>query len=461
MTRALLVALIATLALTAPATAASTGDLYLNSDGSLAAQPAGPSQTCISLTSTGPASASKTFASALADGQLRVEGQTLSLLLALAPNPTAGTGLTVNGQLEAASASATDTVTVANGASVPSPLRLAFPLDATNGTGNLTLTITVTKTGAGPVAVGQSLGILCGDQGSRLSSLAYEEAAGGADDGGDGDSGGGLSVPAILGIALLAGLTTLAAGALAISGRSVSARRIHLLLGATAGLLLAVAILDLVPEAVELNESAPYTIIAGLLVLFLVRHFAGDHGHDQGAGHAHGQDGHGHPHETREEHHGHVVATHATGLAAITFFALGFHRFVDGLVLPAAFELNSAVGLAAASAVLIHQFPDGIAAASLFLAAGWRRKKVLLGILVMALLTPIGSVAGLFLLGQEALVGHLIALAAATFIFIPLAELLPELRAREHRWPVAVGFVIGCAVALVIVFIPALLGFEV
>lgn len=455
MTRPILLALVAMLALAATASAASTGDSYLNNDGSLAAQPSPPSQACLSLTAMGPASATKAFTGTIANGTFHLEPQTASLLLALAPNPTSGTGFTLQGELDVAGQTASDTITVASGASVPSPLRLAFPLDSANGTGPMGLTLTLTKTSAGPLALGHAIGILCGNDGSRLGGITYTQdgQAQHADDEDDHGEGTALSTPAVLGLALLAGLVTLLAGALAISGRTVSPRRIHLLLGATAGLLLAIAILDLVPEAVELNEDAPYTIIAGLLVLFLVRHFAGEHSH---GGHDHDDEPGS---ESQEQHHKHAVATHAAGLAVITFFALGFHRFVDGLVLPAAFELDSAVGFAAASAVLIHQFPDGIAAASLFLAAGWRRKKVLLGILIMALLTPIGSIAGLSLLGREALVGHLIALAAATFIFIPLAELLPELRAKEHRWPVGVGFVAGYIVAIAIVFVPGLLGF--
>ncbi len=457
MKRILLVAALLALVLV-PATAAtqSSGDLYPQPSGTLSLTSGGPAQPCLALTATSSATVTKTFTGPFANTTATLVKQTLSALLSLGANPMAGTGFTLQGQLTVGGKSSSDLITVPSGTSAPSPLRLAFPIEAVaNVTGIATLTLTLTKTGTGPVIVGQSISIFCATQDTRLSSITFEPAAAATSESGSGASSGGLSIPTVFGIAVLAGVVTLIAGALAVAGRSISARRIHLLLGATAGLLIAIAILDLVPEAIELNHDATYTIVIGLLVLFFIRHYAGDHGHDHG-----GHDAH-HDHESSDEHHTHSVATHTASLALVTFFALGFHRFVDGLVLPAAFELNSAVGFAAASAVLIHQFPDGIAAASLFLAAGWNRKKVLIGIAIMAALTPVGSVVGLFLLGQDALVGHLIGLAAATFIFIPLAELLPELRAREHRTPVGIGFGIGYLVAFAIVFIPGLLGIRV
>jgi zinc transporter ZupT len=419
--------------------ATSSGDLFLQSDGTLAAQP-GNQGNCLTLAAGGGTSASASFTGTPFNGTYSIPGQTAVLDLAYAGGATSGTGFTVSATLTLGSATGLQAAkSYGAGAAVDSPATLAFTVPAgDNLTGPIRLDVTLTK--AGPAPIGQSVSVVCGSASTKLHAIQAETVEPGTIVGGDGDEGGSGS---------------------GLGFGYVSQRRIHFLLGATAGLLLAIAMLDLVPEAIELNEAAPYTIVAGLIVLFLVRHFAGDHGHDHSGGapeHHHDEHGHEHAHDE----HGHErVASHAIGLAVIAFFALGFHRFVDGLVLPAAFELDSAVGFAAASAVLIHQFPDGIAAASLFLAAGWRRKKVLIGIAIMAVLTPLGSLAGLALIGSETLVGHLVALAAATFIFIALAELLPELRAPEQRAPVGWGFGVGCAVALLVVLIPGLVGIEV
>ncbi|HLE97711.1 MAG TPA: ZIP family metal transporter [Candidatus Thermoplasmatota archaeon] len=232
-------------------------------------------------------------------------------------------------------------------------------------------------------------------------------------------------------VALGAAAVTLLAGVLVLVGRPTSERRVHLLLGATAGLLLAVALLDLVPEAIELEPDAGVTMAAGVLALFLVRWLTGGHDHTHGGE----DDGHGHG--------GH--GGRAARLAVLAAVALGFHRLVDGFVLPATLGLESAAGLAAAAAILVHQFPDGIAAATLFVAAGWRRARTVRGVAVLAVLTPLGALVGLLLADISGFAGHLVALAAASFIFIALAELLPELRSHAQRHVVGIGFLLGYA----------------
>lgn len=244
----------------------------------------------------------------------------------------------------------------------------------------------------------------------------------------------------VLLVALGAAAVTLLAGATVLLGRAIDPRRVHLLLGATAGLLLAIALTDLVPEAIELAPAAPTTLALGVLALFLVKWITGGHEH------GHGPEGH---HEAHGEGHGHAhgVAGHATRLAVLAGVALGFHRLVDGFVLPAALGLEDAAGTAAAAAILLHQFPDGVAAATIFLAAGWRRARAARSVALLAAMTPLGAAAGLAVAGVTGLAGHLVALAAASFVFIALAELLPELQDRKYRGVVAVGFVLGYAAA--------------
>lgn len=428
--------------------------LYLAADGTLTAEPGPSPQSCLALSATSPASVSQTFVGSAGNGTLSFPQQTALISLALDEGATAGSGFTLEASLDVGGQSYRAAKSYGAGAAVESPVLLTVPIASTaNTTGAVELALALTKSGAGPIAAGQTVSVLCDHAESRIHPLSYEHPAElpvSPDPGPEEPASGTYSIPAILGIAALAGLVTLAAGAVVLSGRSVSQRRIHFLLGATAGLLLTIAILDLVPEALEAAPAAPLTIAIALLVLFLVRHFAGDHSH-----------GHSHAEAHQDPGHKQHVGTHHVGLALIAFFALGFHRFIDGLVLPAAFEAGNTIGFAAASAVLIHQFPDGIAAASLFLAAGWPRRRVLAGVAVMAALTPVGSLVGLLVLGQDALVGHLIALAAATFIFIALAELIPELRAREQRMPVGIGFAVGYAVAFAIVLIPGFFGLHI
>lgn len=452
--------------------ATRTSDLYPTTDGKLANAPGSAPSACMTLSGPGATQAKKDFAGDLVAGDWTPTGQNVTLVVQLRGqngNAQSGTGFTLSGALQLGNLTPIEAPaeTFAPGTS-PTSATLRFPLanatQATSGPVKLSLLLAPAG-GALPVGAAQDLQVVCGTPNTRLASLTY---ATGAPPAGGGETApppgiGDVNLPLVAIVALIAGALTLVAGALVLAGKSISQRRIHLLLGATAGLLLAIALLDLIPEAFELNPLAPFTMAFGVLGLFAVKWAVGDHGHSHGGpsdhhgqdhGHDHG-DGHAHAHDHSE------ISTHSGSLALIAFFALAFHRFVDGLVLPAAFTLNNATGFAAASAVLIHQFPDGIAAATVFLVAGWSRKRVLRGVAFMAIMTPVGAAAGLFLLGLPGIVGHLVALAAATFIFIALAELLPELSGREHRARVAVGFGIGYAVALAVILIPRFLGVEV
>lgn len=457
--------------------------LYLGATGTLDSQTGTPAdQPCLTLSPTSAATATKDFQGNLANQSYRLDTDTLVVSLAFQGGSTSGSGFTLDGKLQVGNLT---TLTASKdwgaGASLDSPTELAFSVVDMRGrdlAGPVHLTLALAKAGGGsPLPLAQQVSILCNSKDSKLLPFTYETPTNAT-----GDSGGtgqapssGLNIPLVIAVSLAAGAATMLAGAFVLAGRTVSERRIHLLLGATAGLLLTVAVVDLIPEAIELTAAAPLTMAIGLLVLFIVKQFAGhDHGH---GGHEHGREGrkhdphedeHGHVHE--DDHHGEhddgqAFAAHhprqGSSLALIAFFALAFHRFVDGLVLPAAFTLGSTLGFGVSAAVLLHQFPDGVAAATVFLAAGWDRRRVLKGVAFMAIMTPIGTLVGLMLAAQSELVGHLTALAAATFVFIALAELLPELGSRKHRLPVGIGFLIGFAVALVIVLIPHLLGVSV
>ena len=247
---------------------------------------------------------------------------------------------------------------------------------------------------------------------------------------------GGIRALYVILIAIGAAIVTLIAGILPLIGKALSPQRMHLFLGITAGLLLSIALVDLIPEAIEEGGgSVAWTVALGVLVLYGVKHLAGET-------HSHAD------HEPHPDHHAPDpddphTDPHAGRFAMVAFGALLFHRLVDGLALPGAFAAGGDVGFAASSAVLIHQFPDGLAAASVFIAAGWRRARVLGAVLILAFMTPVGSLFGLAFAGIEGALPHLLALAAATFIFIALAELLPELRAKKYRFVVVVGFLIG------------------
>jgi zinc and cadmium transporter len=448
-------AILVLVALAGPAAAqTSNHDLFLLSDGSLAPDTTGAPTSCIALSPAGPQTATQSFSGRIGNDSVDIPAQTIVLTLQVAQGATAGTGFRVDGGLSIDGlAPLTATKSFGQGAAVDSPITLAFTIpQSLPSQGNVTLDVTLTKAGGPPVLGTQSVSILCNDADSRLRIAATQPntIAPGPEE--PGESGEGPSTLNVLLIAIGAGIVTLVAGLLVLIGKRISPRRLHLFLGLTAGLLMAIAIADLIPEAIEEGgENVAITIALSLLVLYLIKSLAGEHSHG---------DGGEHHHEGKEHGHG-EVATHSTSFAAVAFVALLIHRLVDGLALPGAFAAGDAIGFAASSAILVHQFPDGLAAASVFLATGWPRKRVIGTVAILALATPIGSLAGLAIASFESFLPYLLGIAAATFLFIALAELLPELRARQYRGVVVGGVVLGYIAAALIEVIAHGLGVEV
>lgn len=235
--------------------------------------------------------------------------------------------------------------------------------------------------------------------------------------------------PVLLVAGLAAGVA-LVAGLAAHAGRSLSKRGLHLLLGATAGLLVAVAFVDLIPEAVEGTPHAGWIVAVAFLGMTGLELMFGGH---EAHGHGHGDE---------------PLADRSTRVGLVGLAALSFHRLIGGLTLPAAFGVDAATGLGVAGAILLHQVPDGIAAVTLFSAAGWSDRRVLASLAIVATWVPVGAAIGI-----GASVGgwfpFLVAVSAATFLFIGAVELIPELHHGPHPRIVGLGVVVGVvAVAL-------------
>ena len=418
----------------------TTPPLFLMADGSLVEQ-SGSSQECLAVDAqSGTQTAS--FATTLANATHHIESSTVSLTVAFTANSNPGSGFRLDAALQQGNAPASSASrTYGPGASVGSPITLAFDVDDVEPSlGATTLTLTLTPTAIGGVLPGVlDVGVQCGVE-SRLHAFEYavftETEGDPFDDGHGHDEEGEIKTLYVILIAIGAAIVTFLAGILPLIGKALAPQRLHLFLGITAGLLLSIAMVDLIPEAIEEGGgSVAWTVALGILILYGVKHLAGEtHSHAD-----HGEHPSHHAPDAEDDH----TDPHAGRFAAVAFGALLFHRLVDGLALPGAFASGGDVGFAASSAILIHQFPDGLAAASVFLGAGWQRKKILLAVAGLAFATPLGSLAGLAFAGIDGALPHLLALAAATFIFIALAELLPELRAKQYRFIVVVGFLLG------------------
>jgi len=109
------------------------------------------------------------------------------------------------------------------------------------------------------------------------------------------------------------------------------------------------------------------------------------------------------------------------------------HKFVDGVVVVAAFLTDPILGLSTALAVLAHEVPHELSALAVLLKSGFRRKRAFLAKLATsAAIIPGGLFAFFWLAPMASLRPFVLVMAAALFSYIALVTLLPELQ-REIR----------------------------
>jgi zinc and cadmium transporter len=189
-----------------------------------------------------------------------------------------------------------------------------------------------------------------------------------------------------------------------------------------AGLLLGVAFGHLLPEAFHSDAAAEaigWTLLAGILGFFLLEKLSLIH-------HTHHHEGDAHHH-----HHGHDADEARRGGWPI-LVGDAFHNFADGVVIAAAFLTDVQLGVAATIAVMAHEIPHEVGDFMILLNAGFTRRRAFVFNLISGLSAVVGGVAGYFLL--ETMQGALpfaLALAGASFIYIALSDLLPEMMRRS------------------------------
>ncbi len=259
-----------------------------------------------------------------------------------------------------------------------------------------------------------------------------------------------LTLPLFVQIALaclLGGVLSLAAAALVLFG--LPKKWLSYAVSFSIGVLLATSLLHLLPEALE-SGLTPHEVfpvlLAGILGFFALEKFAiWRHSHGDEDQHADGaacQDHtHGHHHG---HHHGH------DGEAIGILVGDGFHNFTDGLLIAAAFLADPALGWAATFAVVAHEVPQEAGDFAILLAAGWQRGRALFWNGFSSLASLVGGIVGYFALERaQEWVPYIITVAAASFTYIAIADLMPRLK-REQRGMGWHGLLLAAGIAVIV-----------
>jgi zinc and cadmium transporter len=227
----------------------------------------------------------------------------------------------------------------------------------------------------------------------------------------------------IIGFSLLGGIASviLASSFLLLSENSRMVAVPHLVSFAV-GALLGASFLGLLPHALEHEypvdaHNVGLTLLLGLLTFFLLeklvlwRHCHHDH-----------CDGH-----LPEGDHQH---THNRKQAAGTLILIGdtIHNFVDGILIAAAFMTDIHLGIVTALAIAAHEIPQELGDFVILLHSGFNRKKALFYNILASLGTVIGALLAYFALSDmQHLLPYILIIAASSFIYIAVADLIPGL----------------------------------
>jgi zinc and cadmium transporter len=255
------------------------------------------------------------------------------------------------------------------------------------------------------------------------------------------------SLPLLAQIALAClagGLLSVAAAALVMFG--LPKKWLGFSVSFSTGLLLATATLHLLPEALE-SGLTPHEVfpllLAGILAFFALEKFAlWRHSHGGGESDAHCGDALCDDH-THSHHHG----GHAETVSILVGDA--FHNFTDGLLIAAAFIADPQLGWATTLAIIAHEVPQEAGDFAILLAAGWQRARALFWNGVSSLAALAGGIVGYFALERMLeLVPHILTIAAASFLYIAVADLMPRLK-REQQGIAWHGLLLAAGIAIV------------
>jgi zinc and cadmium transporter len=248
-------------------------------------------------------------------------------------------------------------------------------------------------------------------------------------------------------IAFALSLGVLAAGADLVGGffvirRQWSREYLKYFIALGAGFMLAVALLEMVPESLRLASIQPYAIyprdvglateaaevlllvLAGYLLVHFFEHTLAPHFHFG-----------------EETHMEAMTATHV-GYAAV--LGLAIHTFFDGVAISSGLLVSRSLGLLIFVAIFLHKIPEGFTVASLMLASGQGKRRAFLSSAVLGAATLVGVA---LMLVWRAHVGIALPVSAGVTLYVAASDLIPEVN-HEPGAKMALLVFLGVAIML-------------
>lgn len=235
----------------------------------------------------------------------------------------------------------------------------------------------------------------------------------------------GLSILGSVGGLLVASLFMLL-------GDGLRVRLVPWLISYAVGTLLGVALLALLPEALDAIPpvAALGTLLAGVLAFFVLEKLV----------------------IWRHCHQGHDCAVHKGTAASLVIVGDAFHTFVDGALIAAAVVTSIPLGITTAIAVAAHEIPQEVGDVAILLRAGYTRLQAL----ALNLMSAVGGVIGAFLMllasrSMPDALPYVLSFASGSFLYVAMSDLIPDLhRGSLESGPARQLLLIGAGILTIV-----------
>jgi ZIP family zinc transporter len=216
-------------------------------------------------------------------------------------------------------------------------------------------------------------------------------------------------------VSLFTFVSTLLGGLFGLKNR----KRLHYIMSFTAGVLIAVAFFDILPEVYSLSgktntsfSQISIAIVIGYLVFHIIEKTIAIHV--------------GHESEYADHKHPDIGLAGAVGLS--------LHSFLDGVGIGLGFHINQQVGFLVAFAVIAHDFSDGLNTVTLMLSNHNTNKKTLLLLLLDAIAPVLGAASTLFFTIEDKFLLYYLGFFAGFLLYLGASDLLPEAHNKHSSY---------------------------
>lgn len=236
-------------------------------------------------------------------------------------------------------------------------------------------------------------------------------------------------------IAVLAFASTMIGGLFALKLKD----KLHLVLGFSAGAVVAVAFFDLLPEALDLGQGVySNAIIIGAVACGFLTYLVLDrliflHSHSD-------EPENGHAHSGGHLKRGWLGAG-----------SLSFHSFLDGVAIGIAFQASALIGVVVAIAVLAHDFSDGINTVNMILKNGGNRKLAQKFLFADAVAPVFGVLSTMLFTLPESALALILATFSGFFLYIGASDLIPESHHAHPRFLTTAMTILGMGTLFIVI----------